>query len=467
MSGARRAVLGLLIIPLTAAVVTIVLLAVVSFAQPPAEVQANHEVTADFFLIDMDPTGNTATSIGTIETCARINENNVLDADEEAVDALDIDVVTGPQGIPASLPMLAFTTRLIYPPTDVIVSMSNVNFLLASVPGSNVLESSNPVPDSDGSFLFEAFDTVGSLTADAGPGILGRLTLETGPSAGAGVVNLSLGPRPDGLNATAYIASDGLAHVPDNLADLNPALVGGEQANRDTILTVSKLAIDTSCPQPVDLEVVSVSVGSPATQPAGVPFEVTVDVMVRNNSATPLSADVFVPIPIVTGCSTPSPLVIQSAVLPASSTIALPQETFTVTCSDPETYSFLSFVGINVDGDQPESNPFNNVAHSPETTVDVFAPVDDDGDGIFNHFDNCPNVPNPGQEDTDGDGIADACESQPPNPVGGIAGLLDADDPAAMSESRSDNIGYITVLAGLVGALIAGGWYMSRRRGRM
>ena len=52
--------------------------------------------------------------------------------------------------------------------------------------------------------------------------------------------------------------------------------------------------------------------------------------------------------------------------------------------------------------------------------------------------------------------------------VGGIAGLIHADDrtPATTSGSRNDNIGYVAALAAVVGAAItAGGWY-ARRRGR-
>ena len=40
-------------------------------------------------------------------------------------------------------------------------------------------------------------------------------------------------------------------------------------------------------------------------------------------------------------------------------------------------------------------------------------PSDPDEDGIFGPSDNCPNTPNPSQDDADGDGAGDACDNCP------------------------------------------------------
>ena len=199
--------------------------------------------------IDMDEEAtpaNSSTSLGSIEACARLNENDILDADEDATDGVNIDVTA--RGIPiysdGGTPgdfaddtggIIAYAYDLGYNELSLTVDAqvyedAGVNVMAANT-GSAILNVSDVVPDtnSDNGWLSTAIDNGAPSTPESGSGVLDRLTLISDAAAVAGVYPLTLANN-------VHLDASGAAFVP---LTTNGASV----------------AINSGCGPPVDITV--------------------------------------------------------------------------------------------------------------------------------------------------------------------------------------------------------------------
>jgi hypothetical protein len=288
---------------------------------------------ADAMSIDMDPSqapANTGTSFGTLETCARVNQNTVLDADEDTADTLNIDVVI--ENIPASNP--AITTNFVFnfPTPGVTVSQTATPY--ASAHTWSIINASDG-DQSDGDFLHSVVDLNSSGTT--GSGTLGALEFEaTGAASGVFPVTLT---------QAAHIDTGNVPRAPDVLND-------------------AEVAIDTSCPlPPVDVEIVSLTLTSISgpTINASTNFDLEAVATAQNNGPNPADIEIDIDLSVPADCTrVPDSNQTEPFSNVPSGEQRVSTLTWTVNCATPSDHQFSANASVNVTGLADDTNLANN-----------------------------------------------------------------------------------------------------------
>ncbi len=136
--------------------------------------QPAEAATATAVGIDADPTGNTATTLGTIQSCRRVEVGQYF-----SVDIYVQGVSGGISGFSAMILYNGPSGVLRIPTVSQGGTDTDVNLLLANASGSNVVNQSDPLPgvlDASGQYTAAATDQGGPGAAESGDGVLARVT---------------------------------------------------------------------------------------------------------------------------------------------------------------------------------------------------------------------------------------------------------------------------------------------------
>jgi len=112
--------------------------------------------------VDLDPSGNTSTSLGALDDCRPVARGQQFEVD---VLVRDVPLIDG------------FQATLSYDPAVVRPVQQDVNLFLASAGGSNVVDFSKSAPGRTGEYIVAAFD-FGQNAAESGSGTVARVTFE-------------------------------------------------------------------------------------------------------------------------------------------------------------------------------------------------------------------------------------------------------------------------------------------------
>jgi hypothetical protein len=155
------------------------------FATQAHDARATHSTsTIALLAVDTNSEGHTATSLGPVDGCSRI----------EAGAEAKVDYVV--DAIPQDRPMIGFEAEIRYDAQILGVADADYRLLLAAAGNHQPFTGqSDQIPDSDGSFRIQVLDTA-SVTepptnVEIGPGVLARLTFRA-KAAGLAAVSIAV-----------------------------------------------------------------------------------------------------------------------------------------------------------------------------------------------------------------------------------------------------------------------------------
>ena len=196
-------------------------LIVVSVAFIAAGARAQSGETIHIVAVDADITGNTATSLGPLNACTRVEPGK----------SVTLDLVV--DAVPASRGVIAYQINIEYDPAVLQVTQANNEMLLAATGSYEPFEGlSEPLPDTDGNYLIIIADLASGVVGDnteSGPGVITRLTFKA---------------KASGLSTVAPVF---------NPPNEYPALIDTQNTTIgvDTIGAAS-VAVGQDCPVPIE-----------------------------------------------------------------------------------------------------------------------------------------------------------------------------------------------------------------------
>jgi hypothetical protein len=233
--------------------------------------------------VDADPTGNTATSLGPIDSCVSVSTGDTFDVDILVTDVVDL---------------LAWEVYFVYDGSIISIVDHDVYMFQAADGESNIFDFSEVLPDLDARYGVSAADLADPPAPDSGSGVLARLTLK---AEGPGISLASI-PLIDANN--------------DGRIDLGPFLndVHGDPIDDvdddgffDGQIFAAQIAVDTACPTGGVTPTPTQAATTPSpTSPASPTVETTPAVTETATATTPAASQTATVVANPTPTQTPT-----------------------------------------------------------------------------------------------------------------------------------------------------------------